>query len=585
MIPSDALANALQQANTPVVLLGSAVSIWAPGGVPNGMVVTTRILDEILGNSPKLPAVGRHEVEHLSHVGFEQLMECSPLRDSIRDLIAASYSGVVPNALHIALARALVRGKIHAIITTNYDDGIENALRSIGQEQCVEVIVGNSPDSSMDGFRSGGVLWKVHGCSTAPQTLIYSRSQEGRLSVGASRLLNELVQARPVVALGYSGFDFEITPQLAESAAASILWCEKPGKNENDLTSGARKLLATKPSQLFWLDISDSIRVVSGSIDPAPTLTFKVDNSLWDKFLEELRPEERFEWRLNLLEAAGLPNAIVASVPLLSQLGGRLKERHNADRLLSAAYFAGGAYRQSYDLAESVFSDVGATVLDRVDAGFRMVNALRCQRRQLRAWQALDHLDDFLKKSISDQNRLNAFRSRLRRYRFAVLDGVPGKSVWFSLPGCHAKQAGFEHLEQNLNFSARIGAWEDVRYALRWARRWRNTRKLVEDAEYFPAVPEDASRQLGLFAFDIVAARQKGDPIDEFKAINAMWSSCNVGYWPEAWKLGYSLKKNGITDAGRSQGRTVYRMASEKMEPGIVADVMMKLDARRTRFI
>lgn len=127
-----------------------------------------------------------------------------------------------PNAWHGLLAAALGAGC--CVITTNFDTLIEQACDALGARY--RTVVGTAVEG---GVAAQSTLFKIHGSigGDALQSVALAVRQVGHgLSIPQTRLLQALVENRPLLVLGYSGRDdFDILPALLNvQRTAPGLW-------------------------------------------------------------------------------------------------------------------------------------------------------------------------------------------------------------------------------------------------------------------------------------------------------------------------------------------------------------------------
>ena len=141
-----------------VPFLGAGVNVKGESypGLPLGKEVARRLLGEIIGDKTsafddliQVQATALEDYEHLLHVGAQDLMRVSlhiqvrsgnpRLHDLLEEMLDA---GCGPSQLLLALARLPVR----LIVTTNYDDLMEQAFRDEGQAAPLVVV------QPVDGF-------------------------------------------------------------------------------------------------------------------------------------------------------------------------------------------------------------------------------------------------------------------------------------------------------------------------------------------------------------------------------------------------------------------------------------------------
>ncbi|HJQ40845.1 MAG TPA: tetratricopeptide repeat protein [Thermoanaerobaculia bacterium] len=182
-----------------------------------------------------------------------------------------------PNAWHGFLAAALGAGC--CVITTNFDTLIEQACNALGARH--ETVVGTAVD---DGVAAESTLFKVHGSiGDGLSSIALAVRQVGRgLSAQHARLLQALVENRPLVVLGYSGRDdFDILPALrnVERSAPGLWVVHERGAAIRPIAGPARRRFDAQPA----IDLATAW---PGSLD-----LFTGETSL---MLDVLRPRRGF---------------------------------------------------------------------------------------------------------------------------------------------------------------------------------------------------------------------------------------------------------------------------------------------------
>jgi hypothetical protein len=195
----------------PVFLVGSFVSVFQPTGLPTGTSISEAFWDFIFGNG--YPDWLKND---FVRVPFESVMDCYPDPNAISGITRKLFDVTTPNAVHEALSTGLINGTVAGIITTNYDRAFEACLLGCPDVTTVATCADVRQYRNSSASR---MCFKIHRTAKPglEKTLICSLRDEGRLKSWKRQLLFELLQRHPLVIVGYSGRDFDICPELAES--------------------------------------------------------------------------------------------------------------------------------------------------------------------------------------------------------------------------------------------------------------------------------------------------------------------------------------------------------------------------------
>lgn len=280
--------------NDSVILFGSGVSQWAPSNVPTGAQIRDALLSLLF--SDQIEQWNRSGLRHwLNWIPFETINEFAPSSVSLDTFYSKLLSTTLPNNIHKQLVRLASAKYVHAMITTNYDCGIELASGPI--PFIYPVIDLNMP------MPSGAIpLFKIHGCTTRPNTLIYRLRQESVLPEKKTRYLHSLLMRRTLVVFGYSGIDFEVCPAIAASQAKQVLWCYKSGSLPREYETQGLKIIASKiPTQLIPIDMSEGLPWLpfQEALHMSPGRIIKTD------IAAIVSEEDRAIWALRLACAIG----------------------------------------------------------------------------------------------------------------------------------------------------------------------------------------------------------------------------------------------------------------------------------------
>ena len=275
-----------------VLLFGSGISIWQPSGIPSGRHVSDQLLTYLFGAT--LMAEWQREglSEWLEWIPFETINQFAQPSIPLRSFYSKMLDVRKPNALHQSIAAIANGGAVKALITTNYDRGVEMAA---GVHSRVAPVT--DPEAAISA--NAVPLFKIHGCTSAPETLVYKLDQEANLDAKKEALLRKLLRGRTLYVLGYSGIDFELCPAIARSEATAVIWYHRDGESE---TPGFKIVAASIPTVREVVDLRKGTPWAA-----APgLLSLNVAlNSIHDGLSALITNEDRIIWSVRLASSIG----------------------------------------------------------------------------------------------------------------------------------------------------------------------------------------------------------------------------------------------------------------------------------------
>ena len=229
------------EADKLVVFVGAGVSALPPANLPDWWGFNTLLLNGAKGlvaaGLPELPTPTRERLAALSldEIPVEAFSEM--LFDSFAGSSYFPVLGVLdgdrPNANHFALVELARRGRLAAIVSTNFDTLIELAFRQLAVPLQV---VANAETIEKTQLRAGlCTLFKIHGSVTETTTLVDTVRQKLQgLPVAIRETLAALFRRHPVLVLGYSGADLSFGDDYlallsATDTSPGIAWLVRPG--------------------------------------------------------------------------------------------------------------------------------------------------------------------------------------------------------------------------------------------------------------------------------------------------------------------------------------------------------------------
>lgn len=295
--------------------------------------------------------------------------------DYFRSLSALDHGH--PNRNHALIAQLAHKGFVSLVVTTNFDQLIEQALTQAGTEPRVYRSDDDFAAFNMDLYRAGAVgVVKLHGCLSDPDTIVATVEQEAvGLSPQKAAVLRELLRDFTMLFWGYSGEDLKLDLDYLQMVGsepfsrgffwnlhATATWQEEPNEyveklaelydrrgvicHENMLQ--ALGPLVRQDMQASWLEPPNED---AGAL--RARRTHELTRALDDWARRSVRPDQALGIFGRLLERADDLPAALDCYQRLSDLG-----RQEQKAPLEALGYAGGGDLLSrmgeYDRAEEV---------------------------------------------------------------------------------------------------------------------------------------------------------------------------------------------------------------------------------------
>lgn len=532
------------------ILAGSGISIWKPTELPTGMQFTQGTFDALF-RSPGMPSLAARDETFLEHwfmegfaappavserrlpaIPFEVVMERCPRQDVLGPLVRELYDGDRANPVHDAVADLVASGRAASIITTNYDRGLDTALRAAGA--AIPRVVRES-----DAPAHPNVYFKIHGTADAgfEDSLVYRLRAEGALPRWKRILLQATVKGRVLVVVGYSGVDFDICPELGIAQPLLVAWNFRTDA-DLDRSPGLRRLDTDGvPSVQLVGDMKRLLGLLCGRTVDAKTGTASV--SIAAELRSRFSLPELLLWRSRVLNSMGHARLAVAAVA-----GVRAPDVPEFALMETRAQglFHAGAYAASsneFVAASTVAPDERARRMSLLDAS----DAARCHGRTRRAARLLERAVKGLPGGtpwagellgMVDLKRILLYRDR---YEFARLLPVPGLRS-------RVRRRAEPLFERVARSSLEAGRWFDFQQVSLWANRMGiPPDRLRPSGQYAPPSAREGYGQLGypvgvaMEACD--RARRGGATLDELEWLLTLMQ--DFGANPQAWKVAYAL--------------------------------------------
>lgn len=183
----------------------------------SGLPIVNILIEKIL----KTLQVENAEIQNIlnSNIPFEYFMET--IRNEVNiDKLIDIYGMGKPNATHYYIAELVKRGEVKNIMTTNFDQLIENAL--LEQEIEFKVFSDEASFNKIEWNSPIVKVIKIHGCFSSKKELAITMKNVARKSrckgknAALKNFFNKTINAN-IVIMGYSCSDlFDISPVLEE---------------------------------------------------------------------------------------------------------------------------------------------------------------------------------------------------------------------------------------------------------------------------------------------------------------------------------------------------------------------------------
>lgn len=476
----------------PVIFAGSAVSIWKPSGLINGMSVTKSFWDILFKDFTRSPDEEDFIDSLVWEFPFEHLFELCPNKQKANQFLIETYNCSVANPVHKAIVTGFNDGRIHHIITTNYDNCFEGALINFPALK-FKTIVDEKEALQNYSDKISKFFFKIHGTADEDsETLVFTLRDQGFLPIGKRQLLKNLMFEKVCLFVGYSGLDFDLCPLIAKIPEIKIYWIDI---KDYPQSVNAKNLLVQTNGTYIQADMREFIQRWLG-IDcnadyGAKDITINDIENIFSK-------EEIFLWRIALLNNIGLPEIAIKAI---EEAEGKIDE---SERLLhkARALFYQGKYLSAsktfsstawlhltynnYKRSSEVFLDAS----DSYRAGgyfFRACSCLFAGRFISRKYDKAKYL---LKKSLLISNFLEGVKS-FKAFKF--LSNILKQILKSNLKSCaklSLNQGSLHDFQQVGLIAERSGI---------------QSNELIESDYYPPNQSKEGYKHLGYYHAQVIA--------------------------------------------------------------------------------
>lgn len=582
-------------------LLGSGISIWEPSNLPNGQRITEE-LAEFFASSTVSPR--QIVLDLIKRSAFEHVMERYPKPNVLATIVAKSFYPTNPNPVHETIAHLIEAGIIEHIITPNYDVGLEQACSAIcSAARIPQVIISEDDATHISAARP--IIFKIHGCASPGRenTMVIALREEGAMPDWKRRLLELLIDAKPLMVCGYSGLDFEICPELIHRDTSSITWnsYQDPRIAENALTPNAKRVLISKNGTALIGDMKKMLEILSASpcIANLSTLSPSFVNDLVNK-LDEWEMDKWRVWVLNGLSCA--LDGIEIAKRMWANSG--VSTERKVDSLLAVAeplfhsglYFqAGTAYRQAAVLTKGFTTRLNEMLKALADAenvtprDEQLIAALLKQiseymERMLKAeigvaesdrvagyWfrakRKMQEISESLPRLAPPQERekveseIALKRVLLRRYSYYLAKKLCLKVVSRRIQSIVLRELSFA-----TNYFSQHGSWYNLQHCEMLAQRFDIDFSDIYTGTMMPLASYEGYKHLGYILAEMMAYRGVlSNPNVSAAPLNFTYSiiANELGINAEVWKLARAIKKRfgkkALTPSAQKQAKQAWK--------------------------
>lgn len=515
-----------------VFLVGSYVSTLHPTCLPSGVTVCSELYKMLFGNG--FPYWLETD---FNDIPFEALMQCYPQSGAIKPIISRMCGADTPNPVHEALASSLQRRDIAGIITTNYDLAFEACFK--GEHQVVTVFNTQTFKRYCDFKKRGsdaGVYFKIHGTAQPgfDSSIVCNLETEGWLPPWKRKLMQDMVQDRVLLVIGYSGRDFDICPELAETTGQSeTVWLQR--RTEPPTANSARVLTRRHGIRLEGdlLECLDRILGVKIAIE-APTA-----KDVWTpaQFFDSLHLDG---WRMRILDWIACPSIGMALLPRAETTGLALQ------RYRASMYAHIGRYRDAITELEAIQTAPDLSDGGRVQTQINVAAERFIYGQHWRAWRHLRRIERTLQSNqpYTKEAEMLIFETKLMMY-MRLCQVLKRFSLGAFLKRVQRK--AMETYQKALPILERRGEWGRLE-----ALHHNAERIGIAAPNRLPLPTREGYRSLGMVSMHVIAHRDhlratrgRLTEEDERLASDCLCKAERYGWNHEAWKFSWILFRRG----------------------------------------
>ena len=467
-------------------MVGAGISCWKPTTLPTGQDFTSGVNNSIFQH-PNHPLINQNDWSKLENllcdVPFELLMERCPDHAKIRQILANLFSSRNPNPIHDTLSQLVTSGMVHSIITTNYDLALEEVL--IGTPLTKVVSESDVPATV------GRVYFKIHGCAGTPDSMIFSLKHESAMPNWKQGLLEKLIENKVLLIIGYSGFDFEVCPEIAKISVKSIVW-NFFWQSDYDKSPGFNHLKDTNFTKTVLL--GDMIAIFSLIGHPIRPQRYLNSQSNISSLLQNVfSKDELLLWRSRILNTMGNSRLALTSIDAL-----QATSSSNSTVVLeyAQALFHNGKYLSAYN--EFIRSaKLSPCPYEKIHRELDACDSLRCYGSYIKAHSLLKKIHQ---KIVSLPSSDTELKNRVLLKKILIVYDcykIFNKIRLFFI-GNVLREKSAALIEQGAPLAIEAGRWLDFQQYRFWCERFNlDTSILAKYNGYSPLPTKKGYKHLG----------------------------------------------------------------------------------------
>jgi hypothetical protein len=510
----SAFLSSMRKNGNIVALLGSAISMWKPSGIPSGQAITKALADILAKGTIAPPCLIRELIERSA---FEHIMEhCPWTEDKIRKTLADVFYPTSPNPIHFAFARLLNEGIIEHIITTNYDTGIEDACKIIFKiERKPQIVIEKNESEGIN--TTSPTIFKIHGCASPNRrhSMVFKLRQEKELDSWKRELLKLLIHDKNLLVCGYSGLDFEICPELTLLESVTVYWNvhNDPEGDKNALTGNARRVLSATNGTVLVGDMRQMLEILEplhGKEAKEAQYIPKSANFIYN-MANEMDKWEFDKWRAGIFNGIGCAlDGIRVGEKMLEASGQSKEKKFYALLSLAQSRFHHGLYIQAASTYKEAASIAKRTndLQKRIGAELGIVESNRCSGHWGRAWFRLWKLSGVVSAATNiDQKEDVKSAIALKKalllrplYQIANMCGLSPIKDYIQMKAKNNLSIVATQSSQN-------GNWFDLQQCKMWAERFEIRFSDIYRGSLTPLNAHEGYKQLGYIIAEIMSIR------------------------------------------------------------------------------
>lgn len=539
------MTKALFKSRGIVLFVGSAISQWSPTSIPIGSKLSAEIASILSGLFSTQKRVRKAE-EYIKNIPFEYLCERCPNPKKLRRLLPSIFYPAKYNKVHQVITRLIRNGIVGFLITTNYDTCLELAIGA-GK---LNVITRRRDIKAIDKRKK--ILFKIHG-SASPgleNTMVYRLSREGELPKWKSELLQRSIAGRTLLVMGYSGSDFEITPQLALTKPLGTYWITRhnPNRQPIHITNNANQVLDINNGVYLKGDLLQFLEHSGANLTKLP-LTHNL--SLSRLINQHFSREELLLWVCNVLVTPGYASYVEELSKVLQSRATTKLKLAKATSMLAEGLFSAGKYKTVASLylkAANIFFS-SKRIGDFYRSQIKAVDSLRCHGSLPQARQVLLNTKGAILNSKSrnkelilskiDLQQCLILREEYQRAKFLK----PFGRIFIGRRSSQIQDDFIKIAKRIAPVFAKRGEWHDFQQLNMWASRMHVDFNDIYYGTLKPPIDLIGWKRLGHKIQEMMATRdelvrlKRQAKVSKKEILRLIETAEDMGSNPEVWKL------------------------------------------------